>query len=108
MVITIFLCTPLRIRYLQPKILCSCKGEGFLEGRVFPITTPALMAGAMVTPIDGSLLVIGWDHENWRGVLTILGGNLEVQEVVLQDEFLLVSSIEALLVLGGHSGKAFC
>ena len=40
MVITIFLCTPLRIRYLQPKILCSGKGEGFLEGRVFPITTP--------------------------------------------------------------------
>ena len=31
---------PLWIRYLQPKNLCSCKGEGFLEGRVFPITTP--------------------------------------------------------------------
>ena len=42
MVITIFLCTPLRIRYLQPKILCSGKGEGFLEGRVFPITTKAI------------------------------------------------------------------
>ena len=41
MVITIFLCTPLRIRYLQAKILCSCKGEGFFEGGVFPITTPA-------------------------------------------------------------------
>ena len=40
MVITIFLCTPLRIRYLQAKILCSCKGEGFFEGGVFPITTP--------------------------------------------------------------------
>ena len=43
MVITIFLCTPLRIRYLQAKILCSCKGEGFFEGGVFPITTPELL-----------------------------------------------------------------
>ena len=40
LVITIFLCTPLRIRYLQPNILCSCKGEGFFEGRVFPTATP--------------------------------------------------------------------
>ena len=31
---------PLQIRYLQPKILRSCKGEGFLEGRVFPTATP--------------------------------------------------------------------
>ena len=55
MVITIFLCTPLRIRYLQAKILCSCKGEGFFEGGVFPITTPVAatdLEANVTAPVD--------------------------------------------------------
>ena len=58
MVITIFLCTPLRIRYLQPKILCSGKGEGFLEGRVFPITTPGYVAPPSERVVLFSLAVV--------------------------------------------------
>ena len=39
---------------------------------------PAVMSSAMVASIDSCLLVIGWDHKNWRGVLAIRGSSLEV------------------------------
>ena len=61
----------------------------------------------MVTPIDGSLLVFGWDYKDWCGVLAISESGLEVQEVILDSKFFLTGSIEMLLVFGSHSGKVF-
>ena len=38
-----------------------------------------LVSGAMVASIDGSLLVLLRDHEDWRGVLAVSWGSLEVK-----------------------------
>ena len=66
---------------------------------------PALVSSTTVTPIDGSLQVFGWDHENWCRVLAIGGSSLEVQEIVLYSKLLLVGSIEMFFVLRSDSGE---
>ena len=37
-------------------------------------------------------------------VLAISGGDLKVQQIILQGKFLLLGNVELLLVVGGHSG----
>ena len=38
-----------------------------------------LVSGAMVASVNGSLLVLLWDHKDWHGVLAISWGSLEVK-----------------------------
>ena len=64
-----------------------------------------LVSGATVASISGSLPVLLRDHEDWRGVLAVSWGSLEVESVVLDGKFLLKGRIVAFLVLEGYSGE---
>ena len=59
----------------------------------------------MVASVNGSLPVLLWDHEDWRGVLAVSWGSLEVKLVVLDGKLPLTGRIVAFLVLGGYSGE---
>ena len=62
------------------------------------------MPHTMVEAIYSSLSVHSWDDKDRCRVLAISGGDLEVQQIILQDKFLLSGNVEPFLVVGGHSG----
>ena len=61
------------------------------------------MPCTIVATIYSGLLVHGWNDKDWHRVLAIDGGNLKVQQIVLQGKFLLPGGVEAFLIVGGHS-----
>ena len=63
----------------------------------------ALMPRTMVATIYSGLPIHNQNDKDRRCVLAIGGGDLKVQQIILQGKFLLPGSVEALLVVGGHS-----
>ena len=63
----------------------------------------ALMPCTTVATVYGSLPVCSQDDKDWCRVLAIGGGDLKVQQIILQGKFLLPGNVEALLIVGGHS-----
>ena len=63
----------------------------------------ALMPRTMVATIYSGLPVCSWNDKDRLRVLAISRGDLKVQQIILQGKFLLPGSVEALLVVGGHS-----
>ena len=64
----------------------------------------ALMPCTMVATVYSGLPVRSWNDKDWCHVLAIGGGDLKVQQIILQGKFLLPGSVETLLIVGGHSG----
>ena len=64
----------------------------------------ALMSSTTVATVYGSLPVHSRDHKDQHHISAIGGGDLKVQQIILQGKFLLLGGIEALLVVGGYSG----
>ena len=62
------------------------------------------MPRTTVASIYSSLPVPSQDYKDRRHVLAIGGGNLKVQQIILQDKFLPSGNVEPLLIVGSHSG----
>ena len=63
----------------------------------------ALMPRTMVAAIYSGLPIPSQDDKDWHRVLAVSGGDLEVQQIVLQDKFLLSGNVEPFLVVRRHS-----
>ena len=64
----------------------------------------ALMPRTTVATVYSGLSVRSQNDKDRRCVLAIGGGDLKVQQIILQGKFLLLGSIEAFLIVRGHSG----
>ena len=64
----------------------------------------ALMSSTTVATIYGSLPVHSQDYEDRCHILAIGGGDLKVQQIILQGKFLLLDGIEVSLIVRGYSG----
>ena len=64
----------------------------------------ALMPRTMVATVYSGLPVCSRNDKDRCRVLAIGGGDLKVQQTILQGKFLLLGSIESFLIVGGHSG----
>ena len=61
------------------------------------------MSHTTVATVYSSLPIHSRNDKDRCRVLAIGGGDLKVQQIILQGKFLLPGSIEAFLVVGGHS-----
>ena len=63
----------------------------------------ALMPRTTVATVYSGLPIRSGNEKYWRHVLAIGGGDLKVQQIILQGKFLLLGNLEVLLIVGGHS-----
>ena len=62
------------------------------------------MSHTTVAAVYSGLPVPSRDDRDQCHVLAISGGDLKVQQIILQGKFLLSGNIESSLIVGGHSG----